>query len=157
MVIKKKNVAKLVSKRFLIFVRETRKFSFVYCFFFCAFTHIPRTRHPFSSSHSTHLCQTTKRFRLLPIPSSHFHDWWRLKKKNKTKTLTLATINESLVKRACHPYFAMKMKTYIMFFPVIIARSPRIVPGSDASGLVAPIILRLHMQMSRSERGSNSQ
>lgn len=33
--------------------------------------------------------------------------------------------------------------TYMMFFPVIIARSPRIVPGSAASGLVAPIILRL--------------
>lgn len=33
--------------------------------------------------------------------------------------------------------------TYIIFFPVMIARSPLIVPGSEASGLVAPIIFRL--------------
>lgn len=33
--------------------------------------------------------------------------------------------------------------TYMIFFPVMIARSPRIVPGLDASGLVAPIIFRL--------------
>lgn len=40
----------------------------------------------------------------------------------------------------------------MIFFPVMSARSPRMVPGAEASGLVAPIIFRLHNAWTNTEK-----